>query len=166
MSFKTQINTPDNRGNEFAFMRQRSGWLRFSRSSRQGAAVIEFAVVAPLFLLLLGGIIEFGQAFRTEHTLSNACRRGARAAVVQGATVSQVHQKVKSQCAESLGVSEGDIAIQITVNGVAASDLSQAQQGAEIEVTVSIPYNKVCVGFFAKLFSQSTLSSTCVLEHE
>lgn len=139
---------------------------RASKSRWRGAAAVEFAVVAPLFFLLLAGIIEFGQAFRIEHMLSSACRRGARAAVVEGATENQVQQKVKSQCAATLGVSEGDVTVEITVNGHANADLRQAMEGAEIGVTVSIPFNKAGVGFYAKMFSNSTLSSTCTFERE
>lgn len=127
---------------------------------------MEFAVVAPLFFLLLAGIIEFGQAFRIQHMLSNACRRGCRVAVVEGAKSSQVRQKVKAHCAETLGVSEGDVTVHVAVNGNAGADLSQAEEGTELSVTVSVPYSKAGVGFFANMFSNVTLSSTCTLEHE
>jgi Flp pilus assembly protein TadG len=127
---------------------------------------VEFAVVAPLFLLLLAGVIEFGQAFRIEHMLSNACRRGARAAVVEGATSSQVEQKVKTHCVNTLGVSAGDVTVAIAVNGNVGADLSQAEAGNEINISVSVPFSKVGAGFFANMFSNTTLSSTCIFEHE
>jgi Flp pilus assembly protein TadG len=134
--------------------------------NRRGAAAVEFAVVAPLFLLLLAGIIEFGQAFRIEHLLSNACRRGCRAAVVEGPTTEQVRDKIKSQCVDFLGVSAADIDVQVAVNGNSSANLADAEQGAEISVTVSVPFSKAGAGFYAKLFSTSTLASTCTLERE
>ena len=43
-----------------------------------GAAIIEFALVAPLLLVLVWGIIETGRAFYTINTLASAVRDGAR----------------------------------------------------------------------------------------
>lgn len=137
-----------------------------ARGNRHGAAAVEFAVVAPLFFLLLAGIMEFGQAFQIEHLLSNACRRGARAAVVAGATSSGVQQVVKSHCVKTLRVAGSDVTVQIAVNGNVGVDVSQADEGAEISVTVSIPFNKAGIGFYALMFSHSTMKATCVLEHE
>jgi Flp pilus assembly protein TadG len=133
---------------------------------RRAAAAVEFAIVAPLFFLLLAGILEFGQAFRIEHALSNASRRGARAAIVEDATTSQVGQKVKTHCAQTLGVSEADLTVEIAVNGNADAELSEAEVGDELSVTVSIPYSKAGVGFYASMFSNSVLSSTCMMERE
>ena len=122
--------------------------------------------MAPLFLLLLGGIVEFGQAYRIEHALSNASRRGARAAVVDGADSDQVMQNVKTQCSKTRGVNEDDVTAEIAVNGDSPGDLSLAEGHDEISVTVSIPYSQAGAGFFANMFSDSVLSSTCTLEHE
>ncbi len=136
------------------------------RGDRRGAAVIEFALVAPLFLLLLAGIIEFGQVFRIEHMLSNASRRGARSAIVDGATSSQVKQMIRTHCMQILRVDESDITVEIAVNGTVGADLSQAVEQDEISISVSIPYSEAGVGFYANTFSNATLSSTCILEHE
>ena len=139
---------------------------RCSKGARRGAAAVEFAVIAPLFFLLLSGIIEFGQAFRIEHALSNASRRGARAAAMEKATTTLVNQKVKTHCCQTLGVLEEDVKVVIAVNGISGAELSLAQAGAEIRVTVSVPYSKAGFGFFANTFANSTLSSTCTLERE
>lgn len=128
--------------------------------------MVEFALIAPLLLLLLAGIIEFGQAFRVQHMLSNASRRGCRAAIVQGALSSQVEQTVKAHCVNTLGVGEGDVTVQIAVNENPGASLSLAEEGNAISVTVSIPFFKAGVGFFANTFSNVTLSSTCTLERE
>ena len=133
---------------------------------RTGAATVEFALVAPLFLVLLAGIIEFGQAFRIEHSLSNAVRHGTRAAIVPGVASTQVANKVRSDCAATLGVKPADIKVAVAVNGSTDVDVSAAQAADEICVTVSIPYSKIGVGFFSNTFAKATLSSTCVMEHE
>lgn len=48
----------------------------------RGAAVIEFALVVPLLLLLLFGIIDMSRAFYTLNNLASAVREGARRAAV------------------------------------------------------------------------------------
>ena len=77
-----------------------------------------------------------------------------------------MQQKVKTHCAQTLNVNEGDVTVSIAVNGTPGGDLGQAQEGTEISVTVSVPYSKAGVGFFANTFSESVLSSTCTFEHE
>ncbi|MDH5242366.1 MAG: pilus assembly protein [Chloroflexota bacterium] len=47
--------------------------------------MVEFAMVAPLFFLLLFGIIEAGRFIFYYETLNNATREGARYAIVNGA---------------------------------------------------------------------------------
>ena len=51
--------------------------LHFVRDEA-GAAIIEFALVAPLLLTLVWGIIETGRAFYTLNSLASAVRDGAR----------------------------------------------------------------------------------------
>jgi len=48
----------------------------------RGATAVEFALVAPLFFLLVLGIIEFGWYFFVEHTIQYATREGTRLALV------------------------------------------------------------------------------------
>jgi len=44
----------------------------------RGAALVEFAIVLPVLLLLVFGIIEFGRAHNTQLTLTHAVREGVR----------------------------------------------------------------------------------------
>ena len=56
---------------------------RVSLPAPRGAALIEFVLVAPLFLLLLLGAIDWGWYFVLRETVVNATREGARVASVQ-----------------------------------------------------------------------------------
>lgn len=49
---------------------------------QDGVVALEFVILFPLFLLIIAGIVEFGHLFYVRHTLTNATREGARAAVV------------------------------------------------------------------------------------
>lgn len=55
------------------------------RSQRRGQAVVEFAMVAPIFFLVLFAMIEGGRFVFVYETLNNATREGARYAIVNGA---------------------------------------------------------------------------------
>src|SRR5262245_57058974 len=61
---------------------------RLFRRNRRAAAAVEFAVVAPIFLLLVFGMIEYGRMVMVYQIVTNASREGARAAVLDGATTS------------------------------------------------------------------------------
>jgi Flp pilus assembly protein TadG len=139
---------------------------RSTSHARWGAAAVEFAVVSPLLFLLLAGIMEFGQAFRIQHALTTATRRAARVAVVSGGSNSVIIQKTRQNCADILGVKGSDVLVDIYVNGVKNGDLTQSAKGAEVKVTVQIPYSKCAVGFFSQMFANTNLKSSCIFERE
>jgi hypothetical protein len=55
--------------------------LKTSRRGQSSQALIEFALISPVLLLLLFGIIDIGRAVFYYDTLNHAVREGARAAV-------------------------------------------------------------------------------------
>jgi Flp pilus assembly protein TadG len=59
-----------------------AGLLSRSRASERGAAVVEFALVAPLLLLLVFGMISYGYMLSFRQALSQGAAEGARAAAV------------------------------------------------------------------------------------
>ena len=62
------------------------GHAERSRSTAQ--AMVEFALVAPIFFLMIFGIIEGGRFILFYETLNNAVREGARYAIVHGSNSS------------------------------------------------------------------------------
>ncbi|MDQ2921961.1 MAG: pilus assembly protein [Acidobacteriota bacterium] len=52
-------------------------------SNQRGAALVEFAIVATVFLTLLFGVVEFGRFFWTHNALRDAARRGVRYASIR-----------------------------------------------------------------------------------
>ncbi|WP_051366588.1 TadE family protein [Hamadaea tsunoensis] len=72
--------------------------VRLRRVSDRGASAVEFALVAPVMLLLVFGIIDFGRLFNAQITLTEAAREGARAAAVTpgdtGRRSSAAHRRV------------------------------------------------------------------------
>ena len=52
------------------------------RADEDGAAVVEFALVLPVLLLIMWGIIEIGRAFYTINNAASSAREGARIGAV------------------------------------------------------------------------------------
>ncbi len=48
------------------------------RRGEHGAAMVEFAIILPLLIIVVFGIIEFGRAYNTKITLTHAAREGVR----------------------------------------------------------------------------------------
>jgi Flp pilus assembly protein TadG len=60
--------------------------IRPARAGRSdsGQALVEFAMVMPVFLLIFAGMADFAFLFKSYQTSVNAAREGARLAVLQG----------------------------------------------------------------------------------
>lgn len=67
--------------------------------NNQGAALVEFAIVLPLLLLLLVGMIEFGLLFYNKQVLTNASREGARVGIARAGNISAI---VDTYCRDRL----------------------------------------------------------------
>jgi Flp pilus assembly protein TadG len=61
-----------------------------SAGREDGVVALEFVILFPLFMLILVGILEFGHLFYVRHTLTNASREGARAAVMYTAASNRI----------------------------------------------------------------------------
>ena len=66
-----------------AVVRRRLRLIRRGRAWRGGQSLVEFALVLPVFLLLLFGLIDMGRYVYLNSTLSQAAREGARVAAVE-----------------------------------------------------------------------------------
>jgi TadE-like protein len=68
-----------------------TGLLR-RRSADRGAAAVEFALLLPLLLILVFGIIDFGRMLNAQITLTEAAREGARASALGTSASTRVDQ--------------------------------------------------------------------------
>jgi Flp pilus assembly protein TadG len=55
-----------------------------NKLNERGAVAAEFALLLPVLLIILFGIIEFGMIMYGREIVTNAAREGARAGIVQG----------------------------------------------------------------------------------
>lgn len=65
------------------------------KNNENGQTLVEFALILPILLLLVMGIIQFGIIFSAQIGITNAAREGARAAAV-GYSVSEVQNTVSN----------------------------------------------------------------------
>ncbi len=64
------------------------------RRQRRGSATVEMAIVAPILLTLVFGIIEYGWVFTVRQALTNAAREGARVAILRGSSETDIEERV------------------------------------------------------------------------
>ena len=57
-------------------------WLRKSVKNQRGQTLVELALVLPVIILILFGILEFGRIFHSYIVITNAAREGARLGAV------------------------------------------------------------------------------------
>ena len=125
---------------------------------RSGTAVVEFAVVLPLFFLLVMGGIELGRALLVRHTLEEAARAGCRLAVARGGTTNDV----KSIVSEAMNIT-GIASYTVTVN---PDPPSSAAAKAPVTVTVSAPYDDVSWVPVPSFMGGKTIIGRCVMPAE
>jgi Flp pilus assembly protein TadG len=134
--------------------------LRMCRKNRRGATVVEFAVVAPVLVLLIFGTIEFGRMVMVQQVLTNAAREGARIGILDDATVSGVQTTVNTYLTGA-AVNSAHATVTVTPN-----PLSGAGYGDAVTVTVSIPFNKVSWLPTPMFLSSATLSASAAMRRE
>jgi Flp pilus assembly protein TadG len=134
---------------------------------QKGASAVEFAIILPVLLLVLFGIIEFSIAFYDKAMITNASREGARAGIVFRAsplTNVEITDIVNNYLSDNLITFSGTSVPDITVTPV---DTSTLTMGDPLTVTVSYPYNYyVLPGFVAGLTGSINLNATTVMRME
>lgn len=129
---------------------------RKSYRERRGAALVEFALVAPVFLLLIVGSIEFGRAIMVQEALTNASREGARVGVLDGATTSDVTTAVNTYLT--------GMSISGATTSVSPTDPGTTANGTQVTVLVSIPYSTVTWVPSPWFLKNATLSAVTVMQ--
>jgi Flp pilus assembly protein TadG len=124
-------------------------------SSEAGSELVEFALVLPLLLLVLFGIIDFGLLFQRYQVVTNAAREGARVAVLPLYEDDDVVARV-SQFLTASGLTETP-----TVPPPVRTAVSLGGQCISV-VTVSVeyPYSYSALGAIASYFGGSAFGDT------
>lgn len=134
------------------------GTARMCRRKRKGAAAVEFAIVAPIFFLVVLGMVEVGRAVMVQQILTNASREGARRAVLDGATASEVTTYINSYLSSA------------SLSGATISypqgNPENAVYGSSVEVRVAIPFGNVSWVPVPRYLSGQTLAASTIMRRE
>jgi len=134
------------------FVRER--FSRHRRDGRRGQSLVEFAMVIPIFLVVVMGIADFGLGLKTWISMTNSAREAARFAAVScaagTASTSDVQQRA-IDAASGLGLTTSEVTVDNCTAGAAAES---------VVITIEHDYQLVTpLGGFMKLFGGDPLSS-------
>ncbi len=152
--------------------------MKFFKETK-GTAIVEFAIVLPLLLALLFGIIEFGILFYNKAVITNASREGARAGIEASeprlldtdnsstdpcASPATIDKIARCYCLNNLvGLTAGNPAPTTTVSGYA----SNATLGQELTVTVEYDYQfRFVPSFIPGIGNGITLRGETIMRYE
>ncbi len=133
---------------------------RLYRRKRVGTAAVEFAIVAPVFFLMVFGMIEYGRMVMVQQIITNASREGARKAVLDGSTTADVQNTVVNYMAG------GGITIANSNVTVSPNPPSSAASGDPVSVSVSIPFSQVSWLPSPMFLGTRSMLSTTVMRRE
>lgn len=124
--------------------------------NQKGQAVVEFALVLPLLLLLVFGATEFSRAWLTVNVLTAAAREGARLAAVTEPHVPTVITRVEEVCAAG----------RVTPTGVVVTGPDPDDPDRRVIVTVQTDFQVIPGSVLGTFSGTIPLTSTAVMRHE
>ena len=120
---------------------------------RKGAVAVEFAVVAPMLLAIVVGLLELSRVYDVQNMIESAAREGARFAATDRSGMMQEGQTANQKLAgdvlnllSSSGIPTADIQVSIRdpENPCVEFDLDNSGNGFRLfEVHVEIPYSAI-----------------------
>lgn len=129
--------------------------------NEKGAVAVEFALVIPIFLMLVFGIVEFGRAFNIQVSLSEAARETARYTAIHAHDADFSFDDARAvgiSAAPSMNLAPANIEI-------AYSDGSTCDAGDSVVVTLQVvtPYITALPGLIPGLPANLDISSKGVM---
>lgn len=140
------------------------------RGGRSGAAMVEMALVLPVFFTVVLGIFEFGRAMMASNMITNAAREGARISILDGSTNTDVQNAINDFLTGSLGVSSSVITTSITItpatgNADPGGQVGNCHSRDLVKIKVTIPFDKVSL-IPGTYLAGKTLSGQAAMRHE
>ncbi len=129
--------------------------------SHRGTSAVEVALILPVFLVFLFGILEYSHARMVGNMLKTACRVGARFGSTQGITTQQVRDRVEEILSSIMDTSSVDVIVKNAgvydddgatlptlpddFNALDDIDLDDAEPGQMILVRATVNYENVAL---------------------
>ena len=122
----------------------------------KGQALVEFALLVPIFLILLFAIVDFGMGFHSWITVTNSAREGARLGAVQATTL-QIETRVR----DTATLINEDTNMTVTVTNAADNG---GDPGESVVVQVDYDYDLITpLASLVAFLSGDTLGPTLEL---
>ncbi|BCS89718.1 TadE family protein [Pseudodesulfovibrio sediminis] len=122
---------------------------------KHGLAAVEMALLLPIFIMLLVGIMDAARLFWTESVVRDAAFEGARVAILNEATQTQIEETILKE---------------LKIGGInQTSDISIGIREPEqpVDVTVAVPFEFLILGSVVpSLDGSQNISATAVMTHE
>ena len=118
-----------------------NGRKQRSVRGQRGQTMTEFAIVLPIFCMLLLGIAQLGIAFNNYLALTDGVRAGARYGAVLRTSPSRNSDTVAKVKASAANLNQGNI--NVTIN-------STWQAGSDLTVCATYPYSINLIGLVVK----------------
>ncbi|HXH77994.1 TadE/TadG family type IV pilus assembly protein [Nocardioides sp.] len=113
---------------------------------------VEFALVIPILLIVVFGIINLGFVFAQQIALSNGARQGARYAVVDDRTCTQIVSETRNS-AETVGMTASQVPTPVISPTCSGSSKPCSGTTAGTNVTVTMTRSATWAVPFAPLFT-------------
>jgi hypothetical protein len=124
-----------------------SAWL----GGHRGQGLAEFALVFPLFILLLMGMVDLGRAVYAYNSITNAAREAARLAIVNQDT-SSIEQRAEDM------TSAIDVSTTVTIEQPDGSECDPLAIGCIVTVEVETGYQPI-TPVFGSVIGPMTLAA-------
>jgi Flp pilus assembly protein TadG len=91
-----------------------AAWKRRGQPAREGgASAVEFALIVPVLLMLVFGIIGFGIIFAQQLSLGNSARQAARYGAVDGPSCNDIITQAQSGLANTLAMNVSAVSVKV-----------------------------------------------------
>jgi TadE-like protein len=121
------------------------------RRRERGAALVEMAIVLPLLVLLLFGMIEASWAFALTNDVRHGTREGARLAAVDFGDVATIGQEV----CDRMDATNATVVVSL---GDGSGGVDPGGRGSEGRITVALSYTSL-TGVLDQFFGSKSLTS-------
>ena len=135
--------------------------MRRRRNQERGAAAVEFALVAIVFLILICGVIQASLFFWGYDVASHAAREGARRYAVDPCNLSG--QNITITQSRAAGAASGGVTVSPPTFSKGPGN-SAATKEAGDEVTVTVSFSAKSIGGLIPAFPPITKSATARVE--
>lgn len=132
-------------------------------SQRRGATLLEFAFVAPVYFLLVLGLVEIGRACMVKELITEAARRACRKAIIEGTSTTAI-QSAATDFLSSVSINGASA--NIYINDMPASNTNVAAMPAYTEITVVVTVPVADVTWTPMRFLSGNLSGQYTMRRE